>query len=159
VRSQETVDEGVVEGNDAVLEEVDGTKVIKRSPKDPYCKKRIAFEEHTAELDSENPTRTLQNLPVKVQRPSTSGDPHVTASRSPVNRNIDEEKPTTSKTMERKEVESDSADDVVVLGPQPSPEERTEDPSAASRSDETQRDGPVRQEEMEKDVGGNVVVV
>jgi len=159
VQSQESVDEGVVEG-------VDGTEAIKRSPKDTYCKKRIGFEKHAAELESKKPTRAFQNVTVmeiEEQRPSTSADPHVTASLPPVNlesvRNIDEEKPTTSKRIKRKEVESDSADDVVVLGSVPVPEEREEDRAAASRSHETQRDGPVQQDKIDKDVDGNVVVV
>lgn len=168
VHSQERVDEGVVEGNEAVPGEVDGTKAIKCSPKDAYCKRGHAFEEHVTELESDKPTRTFQNVPdkkIEEQRPSTSADLHVIASRPPVNlenvRNIDEEKPTTSKELERKEVESDSADDVVVLGSQPVPdhEEGKEDHAAASRSDETHSDDPVQQDEIDKDLDGNVVVL
>ena len=141
MHSQERVDKGVIEGNEAVPEEVDGTMAIKKSPKDAYCDRRYAFEEHAAEKGNDNPTRSFQSAPdegIEGQRPSTSADLHVIASHAPVSlesvRNIDEEKRTTSKQLERKEVESDSADDVVVLGSQGFPEGEKEDGAAADRS-------------------------
>ena len=165
MRSQEGVDEGVVKGNEAVPGEVDGTVAIKKSPKDAYCKRRHAFEEHAVESECVNPTRAFQNVPdkeIEEQCPSTSGDLHVITIHPPVNlesaRNI-EEKPTTSKKLEIKEVESDLADDVVVLDSQPVPGEGKEDRAAASRSDESLSDGPVQQDEIDEDIDGNVVAI
>ena len=160
------VDEGVIEGNEAVPREEDGTMAIKKSPKDACCNRGYAIEEHAAEKESDNPTRSLQSVPdkgIEEQRPSTSADLHVIANHAPANlenvRNIDELKPTTSKTLEGEEVESDSADDVVVLGSQPVPEGEKEDGAAADRSDETHSDGPVQQDKIDEDFAGNVVVV
>lgn len=166
MHSRDRVDEGVVEGNEAVPGEVDGTVAIKRSHKDADNKKTSALEEYAAELKCDNRTRALENATdrkIEEQRPSTSVDLHVTTSHSAVNkgfqdlesvRNIDEEKPTTSKQLERNEVESDSADDVVVLGSQPVPEEEQED-RAAARSDETISDDPVQQDRINKEEGSN----
>ena len=155
MHSQDRVREGVVEGNEAVPGEVDGSVAIKRSPK-----------EHAAELKCDNRTPVFQKVTdgkIKEHRPSTSADLNVTTTHSHVNeglqdlesvRNIEEEKPTTSKQIERNKVESDSADRVVVLGSQPVPEEEQED-RAAARSDETISDDPVQQGKIIKEEGSN----
>ena len=165
MRSQERVDEGVVKENGAVPGEVDGAVAIKKSPKDGYCKRRHAFEEFAVESKCVNPTRAFQNVPereIEEQCPSTSGDLHVITSHPPINlesaRNI-EEKPTTSKKLEINEVESDLADDVVVPGSHPVPEEETEDRAAASKSDESLSDGLVQQDEIDEDIDENVVAI
>lgn len=168
MRSQERVDEGVVEGNEAIPEEVDGTEAIKKSPKDAYCKRRVALEKQAAELERDNPTHAFQNVPdkgIEEQYPSTSADLHVITAQPPANdkrqslesvRNIGEEKPTTSTKLEKNEVEGNSTDDGIVLGSKPVPKEEKE--GRADTSDET-LNVPVQQDEIEKGIDGNVVVV
>lgn len=168
MNSQERVDEGVVEGNEAIPEEVDGTEAIKKSPKDANCKRKSAFENQAAELERDNPTHAFHvpDKKIEVQCPSTSADVHVITTQPPVNdkhqslesvRNIDEEKPTTSTKLERNEIQGNSVDDGIILGSKPVPKEEKED--SAGTSDETLNDGPVQQDEIENDVDGNVVVV
>jgi len=169
VRNEERVDEGVVEGNEAIPGEVDGTEAIKKSPKDAYCKRRFAFEKRAAELERVNPTHAFQNVPdkeIEEQCPSTSADLHAITTQPPSNdkrqslesvRNIGEEKPTTSTKLERNEVEGNSTDDGIVLGSKPVPKAEKEDRTGTS--DETLNDGPMQQDEIGKGVGGNVVVV
>lgn len=168
MRSQERVDEGVVEGNEAIPEEVDGTEAIKKSPKDAYCKRRVALEKQAAELERDNPTHAFQNVAdkgIEEQYPSTSADLNVITTQPPANdkrqslesvRNIGEEKPTTSTKLEKNEVEGSSTDDGIVLGSKAVPKEEKED--RADTSDET-LNVPVQQDEIEKGIDENVVVV